>query len=43
VLAELHGIEMPIASGVRRILEGDLDPKAAVEEILGRQLRAENE
>lgn len=42
-LAELHGIEMPIAAGVRRILDGDLDPKDAVLHLLSRQLRAENE
>ena len=42
-LAELHGVEMPIAAGVKRILEGDLQPKDAVEQLLSRQLRAENE
>jgi glycerol-3-phosphate dehydrogenase (NAD(P)+) len=42
-LAELHGIEMPIAAGVKRILDGELDPKAAVQQLLSRQLRAENE
>jgi len=42
-LAELQGIEMPIASGVKRILDGELDPKDAVLQLLSRQLRAENE
>jgi glycerol-3-phosphate dehydrogenase (NAD(P)+) len=42
-LAELHGVEMPIAAGVKRILEGELEPKDAVEQLLSRQLRAENE
>jgi glycerol-3-phosphate dehydrogenase (NAD(P)+) len=42
-LAELHRVEMPIAAGVKRILDGDLDPKHAVEELLSRQLRSENE
>lgn len=42
-LAERHGIEMPIAAGVRRILDGELDPAQAASELLSRQLRAENE
>jgi glycerol-3-phosphate dehydrogenase (NAD(P)+) len=42
-LAEIHGVEMPIAASVKRILEEDLRPKDAVEELLSRQLRAENE
>lgn len=42
-LAELHRVEMPIAAGVKRILDGELAPKDAVEELLSRQLRAENE
>jgi glycerol-3-phosphate dehydrogenase (NAD(P)+) len=42
-LAELHGVEMPIAACVKRILDGELEPKDAVEELLSRQLRAENE
>jgi glycerol-3-phosphate dehydrogenase (NAD(P)+) len=42
-LAELHGIEMPIAAGVKRILDGELDPKDAALHLLSRQLRAENE
>ena len=42
-LSELHGIEMPIARGVKRILDGDLDPKDAVLHLLSRQLRAESE
>lgn len=42
-LADLHGIEMPIAKSVRSVLEGDLEPKEAVERLLSRQLRNENE
>jgi glycerol-3-phosphate dehydrogenase (NAD(P)+) len=42
-LAEIHRVEMPIAAAVKRILDGDLEPKQAVEELLSRQLRAENE
>jgi glycerol-3-phosphate dehydrogenase (NAD(P)+) len=42
-LAEIHGIEMPIAAGVKRILDGELEPKDAVLHLLSRQLRAENE
>ncbi len=42
-LAGIHGVEMPIAAGVKRILEGELRPKEAVEQLLSRQLRAENE
>ncbi len=42
-LAEQHGIEMPIATGVKRILDGELEPKDAALHLLTRQLRAENE
>ena len=42
-LAELHQVEMPIAQGVKQILEGRIGPKEAVEVLLSRQLRAENE
>jgi len=42
-LAALHRVEMPIASGVKRILDGELSPKEAVEMLTTRQLRAENE
>ena len=42
-LSELHAIEMPIAAGVKRILDGELEPKDAVLHLLSRQLRAENE
>ena len=34
---------MPIARGVKQILEGRIGPKEAVEVLLSRQLRAENE
>ncbi len=42
-LAELHGVEMPISEGVRRVLDGELSPRAAVELLMTRQLRSENE
>jgi glycerol-3-phosphate dehydrogenase (NAD(P)+) len=42
-LAEIHRVEMPIASGVKRILDGEISPKEAVEVLTTRQLRAENE
>jgi glycerol-3-phosphate dehydrogenase (NAD(P)+) len=42
-LADLHRVEMPIAQAVKRILEGSLGPKEAVELLLSRQLRPENE
>jgi glycerol-3-phosphate dehydrogenase (NAD(P)+) len=42
-LADEHSVEMPIAQSVRRVLDGDLEPKEAVERLLSRQLRNENE
>ncbi len=42
-LARIHGVEMPIAAGVGRILAGELDPKDAPLHLLSRQLRPENE
>ena len=42
-LAELHGVEMPIAEGVRRVLDGELAPAEAVGYVMSRQLRNENE
>jgi glycerol-3-phosphate dehydrogenase (NAD(P)+) len=42
-LAELHGVEMPIAQSVRSLLEGEVEPKEGVELLLRRQLRSENE
>jgi glycerol-3-phosphate dehydrogenase (NAD(P)+) len=42
-LAELHGVEMPIAEGVRRVLAGELAPREAVAYLMSRQLRNENE
>jgi glycerol-3-phosphate dehydrogenase (NAD(P)+) len=42
-LAERHRVEMPIAQAMRRILDGELDPKQAAELLLSRQLRPENE
>ena len=42
-LAELHAVEMPIAQSVRQVLDGELEPREAVEKLLSRQLRNENE
>jgi glycerol-3-phosphate dehydrogenase (NAD(P)+) len=42
-LADLHGVEMPIARSVRDLLAGDVEPKEGVELLLRRQLRSENE
>ena len=42
-LAGIHGVEMPISEGVRRVLDGELSPAAAVGELMSRQLRSENE
>jgi glycerol-3-phosphate dehydrogenase (NAD(P)+) len=42
-LAELHRVELPIAEGVKRILDGELSPQEAVEWLTTRQLRSENE
>ena len=42
-LAQQHAVEMPIAQSVRQVLDGDLEPREAVEKLLSRQLRNENE
>jgi glycerol-3-phosphate dehydrogenase len=42
-LADLHGVEMPIARSVRDLLAGEVEPKDGVELLLRRQLRSENE
>jgi glycerol-3-phosphate dehydrogenase (NAD(P)+) len=42
-LAEIHGVEMPIAQAVAAVLDAELEPKQAVERLLSRQLRNENE
>jgi glycerol-3-phosphate dehydrogenase (NAD(P)+) len=42
-LAALHRVEMPISEGVRRVLDGELRADQAVEYIMSRQLRNENE
>jgi glycerol-3-phosphate dehydrogenase (NAD(P)+) len=42
-LAEIHDVEMPIAQTVRALLEGEVEPKEGVEQLLRRQLRSENE
>lgn len=42
-LADAHGVEMPISEGVRQVLDGELRADQAVEYIMSRQLRNENE
>ena len=42
-VADRHGVEMPIAHAVDRVLAGETRPKEAVEQLLARQLRNENE
>jgi glycerol-3-phosphate dehydrogenase (NAD(P)+) len=42
-LAERLGVEMPIASAVRAVLQGDLSPEEAGQRLMTRQLRSENE
>jgi glycerol-3-phosphate dehydrogenase (NAD(P)+) len=42
-LAAQHQVEMPISEGVRRVLDGELRADQAVEYIMSRQLRNENE
>ncbi len=43
VLAERHGIEMPISQTVRAVLDGELSAESVVEHIMSRQLRSESE
>ena len=42
-LADLHQVEMPISQGVRQVLDGELPATAAVDYVMSRQLRNENE
>jgi len=42
-LAEKLGVELPIAQGVRLLLEGTVDPKEGVTQLLTRQLRGERD
>jgi glycerol-3-phosphate dehydrogenase (NAD(P)+) len=42
-LAQLHGVEMPIAEGVQRVLNGEMPPSEALAYVMNRQLRNENE
>jgi glycerol-3-phosphate dehydrogenase (NAD(P)+) len=42
-LAATHGVEMPISETVRRVLDGELPAAGAVEYLMTRQLRSENE
>jgi glycerol-3-phosphate dehydrogenase (NAD(P)+) len=42
-LARRHDVEMPIAGAVQAVLEGRLTPEAAANQLMRRQLRAENE
>jgi glycerol-3-phosphate dehydrogenase (NAD(P)+) len=42
-LAERLGVEMPIANAVRAVLQGDISPEEAGQQLMTRQLRSENE
>jgi len=42
-LAERHGVEMPICQAVHRVLFEEEEPKAAVEQLMSRDLRFEGE
>jgi glycerol-3-phosphate dehydrogenase (NAD(P)+) len=42
-LAATHGVEMPISETVRQVLDGELPAAGAVEVLMTRQLRSENE
>ena len=42
-LSELYDVEMPIAHTTKHVLDGEIEPKEAVEILLSRQLRNENE
>ena len=42
-LAELHGVDMPISQGVKRVLDGEISPAEAADQVMNRQLRSENE
>jgi glycerol-3-phosphate dehydrogenase (NAD(P)+) len=42
-LADLHGVEMPIAQSVKLLLDGKVGPEEGVELLLRRQLRSEIE
>jgi glycerol-3-phosphate dehydrogenase (NAD(P)+) len=42
-LAKRHGVEMPIAEAVQRVLDGEIGVEAAVSQLMSRQLRNENE
>jgi glycerol-3-phosphate dehydrogenase (NAD(P)+) len=42
-LAERLGVELPIAQGVKLLLEGGVDPKQGVAQLLTRQLRGERD
>jgi glycerol-3-phosphate dehydrogenase (NAD(P)+) len=40
-LAEKHHVEMPITQQIHRILEGEIDPRAAIRELMERTLKDE--
>ena len=42
-LARRHSIEMPISEQVLAVVNGDRDPREAIEELMGRALKAERE
>ena len=42
-LADLHGVDMPISQGLRRILDGELSPERGLAFLMSRQLKSEND
>jgi glycerol-3-phosphate dehydrogenase (NAD(P)+) len=42
-LADLHGVDMPISQGLRRILDGELSPEEGAKFLMSRQLKSEND
>ncbi len=42
-LAEDHGVSMPIIDAMARLLNGEVDPKTALHELMTRQLKVEAE
>jgi len=42
-LAREHGVEMPITDAMTRVLDGEVDPRTALRELMTRQLKVESE
>jgi glycerol-3-phosphate dehydrogenase (NAD(P)+) len=42
-LAREHGVEMPITDAMTRVLDGEVDPRTALHELMTRQLKVESE